>query len=1063
MSIRSSGRSVALMLAIAGTVGVVGASHANQYPRAAALWVDGAPVSVAAPVTDESATIPVVVRLTDKPLAAVAGNKRTGMKMTAAQQRSYAAKLRQKQDSVMSAAEGLGGQKLAGLVNASNALVMEIPANQAVALRQIAGVAAVMPLGEYKLDLTQTVPYVGATALQTAGLDGTGVRVAVFDSGIDFMHRNLGGTGLVADFTACYAQANVAPSGICADYFGPGAPKVIGGYDFVGESWPNAAVAPDPNPIARAGTGGHGTNVSDIILGKSADGTHVGVAPGAKLYAVKVCSAVASSCNGVAILQGFDFSLDPNGDGDLSDAVDVINLSLGANYGQRENGSVLAANEASRFGVVVVASAGNGSNRPFITGSPSSATSVIAVAQTNVPGATVTPLVVNKPASIAGTYANTNTVSWAPVGTGFENKDVVATSPSPSAPLANDGCTGAPMPAAVSGNVALIRRGTCAISEKVKNATNAGAVGVLLDNNAAGDPPTFSQGPETAPFAPTLILTQADGNTLRGRLAAGDTVNASTGAAISLAGGMVTTSSRGPVMQTGMSKPDIGAPGASVSALVGSGTGQSVFGGTSGAAPMVAGGAALLLQAYPNAQPHEIKARLMNAAETDVFTTHLNKADKAPVSRIGGGELRVDRSHGLSTAAWDASDPGAVSLSMGVTRNIGTQTLRKRVLVRNYSNVARTYSISRSFRDAGDAATGAVALSLPGTITVPANGSATFTVTATVNATKLPVWETTGVNGGVNGGNGALIDLPEYDGYINIKSGGETVRVPWHVFPHRAANVTAPASLAMGGAASAPLTLSNVGGAVGGRTEVFYLTGTSPQIPNTALPAEGDSRAVIDLKAVGVRLVQIGGTAAEPQWGVQFAINTYGQRSHPNYPAGFQVFIDADNNGTDDFVVFTTENGGFGASGQNLVALRKNLPGCTTGSAFFFADADLSSANSTLTIPMVANLPSTGACAAGPPGISLSPGQTFRFRVVATDNYFTGAITDQTLPMQVNLNAPRFVPAAFTVSVPPGVTAPLGVTYDPAGEVGSPSQTGLLLMYRDGRFGSEASAVTVTP
>jgi len=65
--------------------------------------------------------------------------------------------------------------------------------------------------------------------------------------------------------------------------------------------------------------------------------------------------------------------------------------------------------------------------------------------------------------------------------------------------------------------------------------------------------------------------------------------------------------------------------------------------------------------------------------------------------------------------------------------------------------------------------------------------------------------------------------------------------------------------------------------------------------------------------------------------------------------------------------------------------------------------------------------------------------------------------------MQVNLNAPRFVPAAFTVSVPPGVTAPLGVTYDPAGEVGSPSQTGLLLMYRDGRFGSEASAVTVTP
>ncbi len=138
------------------------------------------------------------------------------------------------------------------------------------------------------------------------------------------------GPGSVADYNTCYAQKDVAPSGICADYFGPGAPKVIGGFDFVGETWPNAALAPDPNPIAAAGTGGHGTHVADIILGKSADGAHKGVAPGAKLYAVKVCSAVSSSCSGTAILQGVDFALDPNGDGDLSDAVDVMNLSLGA-------------------------------------------------------------------------------------------------------------------------------------------------------------------------------------------------------------------------------------------------------------------------------------------------------------------------------------------------------------------------------------------------------------------------------------------------------------------------------------------------------------------------------------------------------------------------------------------------------------------------------------------------------------------------------------------------------------------------------------------------------------
>ena len=49
-------------------------------------------------------------------------------------------------------------------------------------------------------------------------------------------------------------------------------------------------------------------------------------------------------------------------------------------------------------------------------------------------------------------------------------------------------------------------------------------------------------------------------------------------------------------------KPEIGAPGASVSAIVGTGTGEGPFGGTSGAAPMVSGAAALLLDAYGGTQ-----------------------------------------------------------------------------------------------------------------------------------------------------------------------------------------------------------------------------------------------------------------------------------------------------------------------------------------------------------------------------------------------------------------------------------------------------------------------------
>ncbi|MEJ1964186.1 MAG: S8 family serine peptidase [Gammaproteobacteria bacterium] len=134
---------------------------------------------------------------------------------------------------------------------------------------------------------------------------------------------------------------------------------------------------------------GHGTHVADILAGRSPDGTHVGVAPGATLLAVKVCSASVTStaCNGVAILKGLDFALDPNHDDVMDDAVDVINMSLGAPYGQKEDSTSVAASNAARAGIVVVAAAGNSSDKPYDLGSPGISPDVITVAQTQVPTA----------------------------------------------------------------------------------------------------------------------------------------------------------------------------------------------------------------------------------------------------------------------------------------------------------------------------------------------------------------------------------------------------------------------------------------------------------------------------------------------------------------------------------------------------------------------------------------------------------------------------------------------------------------------------------------------------
>jgi hypothetical protein len=240
---------------------------------------------------------------------------------------------------------------------------------------------------------------------------------------------------------------------------------------------------------------------------------------------------------------------------------------------------------------------------------------------------------------------------------------------------------------------------------------------------------------------------------------------------------------------------------------------------------------------------------------------------------------------------------------------------------------------------------------------------------------------------------------------------------------------------------SSTLLLNNTGGAVAGRVEVFSLTGTSPRISPRVLPDPGDNFAIIDLNAVGARLVSIGGG----DFGIQFAINTYGERAHPNYPAEFDIYIDNNRDGTTDFVVFNSENGGFGVSGQNVVSVF-NVKSNTVAGPFFASDADLNSADVILTAPLSA--------------LGLTPDTQFDFAVLAIDNYFTGELTDVSEGMTYTPGAPRFVAVPAT-AVPAGGSSLLSIGLFAPGESASPSQSGLLLMYRDGKPGREADAIRV--
>lgn len=83
------------------------------------------------------------------------------------------------------------------------------------------------------------------------------------------------------------------------------------------------------------------------------------------------------------------------------------------------------------------------------------------------------------------------------------------------------GCTAfsAADAAAVAGKVAIIDRGVCGFAVKAKNAQNAGAIGVIIANNAAGAAPSLG-GSDPTIVIPTISVSQADGAKLKAAVTA---------------------------------------------------------------------------------------------------------------------------------------------------------------------------------------------------------------------------------------------------------------------------------------------------------------------------------------------------------------------------------------------------------------------------------------------------------------------------------------------------------------------------------------------------------------
>ncbi len=839
-----------------------------------------------------------------------------------------------------------GNATLRGRVkNTLNGIFVEVDSDVLSTLAADPAVYSINLVQDYDLYLSDTVPYIGASAVQDLGFDGSGVTVAVLDSGVDYTHANLGGGGTLADYEAAYGTSTTDPANTTNDGLFPTA-KVIAGYDFVGEMWPTfGPEMPDEDPIDFEG---HGTHVADIIGGLG------GVAPGVNLVAVKVCSAIAPNCSGIALIQGMDFAVDPNGDGDFSDAVDVINMSLGGDYGTAFDDDLSAAvDAASNLGVLTVSSAGNCSNKPFCTGTPSSAPTALAVAQTAVPSAAQEVMEIVAPEVIAGDYFPAFQAWSAPVTEIIEAPVIYGDGNNGNL----DGC--ALFTEDLSGKIVLVDRGGCFFSTKIQNVEAAGGLVGIIGLVAPGDPFSGGFGEGDPPQIPGFMITQYDAELIKIAILTGNEVIARFDPArsISLAGTIVGSSARGPAMGSNLLKPEIGAPGASVSAEVGTGTGETPFGGTSGASPMVAGSAALLMQAYPERSWAEIKAVLVNTAENEIYTTNAEVfgGELLPVTRIGGGEVRVDQALNSDVAMWvDETLSSAISFGFNDVSKSKLK-LTQRIRVRNYTGERLTYTINADHRDATKWESLFVKIEAPDEITIKPYSDRTFVVRVTVIGNALPQWT---MNAGVNGDDPTRLDDMEFSGYITLSEtypseGDGQIHLPWHILPRKAGHIivkneTVEINRQYEDVPAGRTVVVNRGRSLT-NVSAFTLLAISEDIPEGG---PGEQSPTPDIRYFGYRTTAVpaGFCGTEDSFTMEFAINTW-ERQTNLVPTSFQISIDTDLDGTVDYFVYNLDldfvlSNSFG--GRSVVWVEDAATG--SANAFFFADHITNSSNTIMTI-----------------------------------------------------------------------------------------------------------------
>jgi minor extracellular serine protease Vpr len=607
-----------------------------------------------------------------------------------------------------------------------NAIAVKLNGNSMNGLLNAPGANFVSRDYLYHLEMNRSPTLIGAPTLWAAvggqGNAGAGVKIGIIDTGIDQTHPFLTDNSLTvpAGFPKCDAidSAVGTPDTQCK---------------FVSNKVIVAKVFETLTNFDGHAAQAHGSHVSGIAAGVAntcapfVGCTLSGIAPKAFLGSYNVFPGNVLSASSHDIAKAVEAA--------VADGMDVLNLSLGGTANP-DDVLVNAVNSATDAGVVVAIAAGNAGPGAGTIESPGIADKVITV------GASTNPHFIGVPVTVTG-------IGTFGAAVGQFASYIPAVTATYALTTPSNGCT--TISQNLSNEIALILRGACTFTTKVRNAQNAGAIGVIVINSQQGDPIAMAQdGTTPVPTIPAVMVSITNGNAMAAIAPSTVTVDGtmpkeffSDGAGADI---LASFSSRGPPILQGPGvgigqpqdkiKPDVVAPGVNVYSSVPSFACASppcfaFFQGTSMATPHVAGSAALLIQLHPSWSPEQVKSALVNSAHRPVKSSTSGSTLSNPMNRGAG---RIDLAAASQISATLETSPtastlgnGQASFSFGELRS-SDQTRSFSITLTSVSTSTITYTVSVVPALAGPSITPSVT-----SLVLSSGGTATVEVSLTLS------------------------------------------------------------------------------------------------------------------------------------------------------------------------------------------------------------------------------------------------------------------------------------------------------------------------------------------